>query len=126
MDSGATVTLSGRATWTGQASPYAVHPLAGRTIQVTSTDGGSAPSVSTSTVTGADGSYSVQVTVSRPGSFSLSTASEAPYFTDAWGDVTQQVRMPLSITGFEVTPGADHKVTAARSRSPGPAAGSPR
>ncbi|MFF7471060.1 hypothetical protein [Streptomyces sp. NPDC008092] len=127
VDSGATVTLSGKATWTEQVSPYTVHPLAGRTIQVTYSDGGSAPAVTTSTVTGADGSYSVQVTVTRPGSFSLSTSSEAPYFDNAWGDVTQQVRMPLSIKGFKATLGADHKVTAAGtlaatvSRSPGPA-----
>ncbi|MGY5114410.1 hypothetical protein ACWC2H_00800 [Streptomyces sp. 900105755] len=123
--SGATVTLSGRATWTEQASPYTVHPLAGRTIQVTYHDGGSTPAVTTSVVTGADGSYSVQVTVSRPGSFSLASAAEAPYFTNAWADVTQQVQMPLSITGFKATLGADHKVTAGGklaatvSRSPG-------
>ncbi|MGW7423404.1 hypothetical protein ACWGJB_25780 [Streptomyces sp. NPDC054813] len=123
--SGATVTLSGKATWTEQVSPYTVHPLAGRTIQVSYADGGSVPAVTTTAVTGADGSYSVKVTVTRPGSFSLGTSAEAPYLSNAWADVTQQVQMPLSITGFKATLGADHKVTAAGklaatvSRSPG-------
>ncbi|MFG2969195.1 hypothetical protein ACGFZS_38605 [Streptomyces sp. NPDC048288] len=125
VDSGATVTLSGKATWTEQVSPYIVHPLAGRTLQVTYSDGGSTPAFSGSVVTGADGSYSVQLTVSRPGTFSIASAAEAPYFTNSWGDATQQVRMPLSITGFKAALGADHKVTASgklaatESRSPG-------
>ncbi|MFJ6217089.1 hypothetical protein ACIQGZ_27715 [Streptomyces sp. NPDC092296] len=123
--SGATVTVSGVADWQENAAPGTRHPLAGRTVTLTYDDGGDLPAAKATAVTGADGSFSARFTVRRPGNFSVSTAAEQPYLSNAWASVPLQVQLPVAVTGFHAVLGADHRVTAT-GKLAATVAGSPR